>query len=884
MSRESLVGTKAASVVARRALFDVLSADGAGGVTLVSAPAGSGKTVLLRTWLDEADLRDRAAWVSVDRNEQDGQRFWLSLVEELRAAVGADAFVERLAPTPEFEGAAVVERLLSELQSLEEPTVLVIDDLQELASPEALAQLEALLARRPPLLRVVLATRRDPQLGLHRLRLAGELTEIRASDLRFTLEEARELLADSDAMLSDESVAVLHARTEGWAAGLRLAALSLAGHSEPERFVAEFSGSERTVADYLLAEVLERQPDEVRRLLLRTSILDRVNGALADLLTGASGSEGILHSLEQANAFVVALDAERSWFHYHSLFADLLRLELRRTESHLVRKLHETAAGWYAEHGYVVEAIRHMQAAEDWASATHMLADHTRSLYLRGQAATVRALLDAFPAEARFDPELMLLYSSEPLRLGALEEAAAHVASAEQNASAVPVERRHRFEVQLAVIRLALARKRGDVESVLGELHTLSGLLETPAPAQLSLLDDAKAAILMNLGIAELWSARNEEAEAHLEQGLELARRIGAPYSEAGCLAHLGLLTGLRGSVVVARERCIDAIAVAEAHGWPSEPIVGVAPATLAGIEVGQGRFEEARSWLERAELALRPGTEPAAELLLQLVSAMLNTAEGRYEEAIEAFRAAEQRESLLIAPHALSVVTRGLHVQTLARLGETAAARAVLAEMTDEERDSSESRSAFAAVHLAEGDPAAAVDVLAPIIESSDEVVKISPVQAFLFDALARDALGDPEAAEASIERALERAEPDGLIFPFVTTPVRGLLERHPRHRTAHAALLSDILDVLDGSVLSAPAGRRPELREELSDGELRVLRYLPSNLSAPEIGNELYLSLNTIKSHMRHIYAKLGVHRRTEAVDRARELGLLAPSARRR
>jgi LuxR family maltose regulon positive regulatory protein len=852
-------------------------------VTLVSAPAGSGKTVLLRSWLDEAGLRDRAAWVSVNRNEQDAQRFWLSLIEQLRAAVGAEAFVERLAPVPEFDGAAVVERLLSELRSLEEPVVLVIDELEELTSPEALIELETLLARRPRLLRVILITRRDPQLGLHRLRLAGQLTEIRASDLRFALEEAHELLVDAGVVLSEESAAVLLARTEGWAAGLRLAALSLARHPEPERFVAEFSGSERTVADYLLAEVLERQPEEVRRLLLRTSILDRVNGALADLLTGASGSEGILHSLEQANAFVVALDAERSWFRCHSLFADLLRLELRRTESHLVRELHEAAAGWYAEHGYVVEAIRHLQAAEDWASAARMLADHSRSLYLRGQAATARALLDAFPAEARFDPELMLLFAQEPLRLGAVEETAAHIASAEQNASAVPVERRHRFDVQLATIRLALARKRGDVESVLGELQALSGLLETQAPGELSLLDDARTAVLMNLGIAELWSSRNEEAEDHLERGLELARRIGAPYSEAGCLAHLGLL-GIRDSFVVARERCIDAIAVAEAHGWPSEPIVGVAPATLAGIEVGQGRFEEARSWLERAELALRPGTEPAAELLLHLVSGMLDAAQGRYDEAIDAFRAAERQELLLIAPHALGVVTRGLHVQTLARLGETAAARAVLAEMTDEDRDSSESRSALAAVHLAEGDAEAAVDVLAPIVDASDTVVKISPIQAFLFDALARDALDDPETAEASIERALERAEPDGLIFPFVTTPVRGLLERHPRHRTAHAALLSDILDVLDGSVLSAPAGRRPELREELSDGELRVLRYLPSNLSAPEIGNELYLSLNTIKSHMRHIYAKLGVHRRTEAVDRARELGLLAPSARRR
>jgi LuxR family transcriptional regulator, maltose regulon positive regulatory protein len=452
------------------------------------------------------------------------------------------------------------------------------------------------------------------------------------------------------------------------------------------------------------------------------------------------------------------------------------------------------------------------------------------------------------------------------------------------DASAVPAERRHPFEINLAAARLAIARVRGDVESVLGEVQSLGGLLEMQAPGEIALVNDARAAVLMNLGIAELWSSRNDEAEEHLEQGLELARRTGAPYVQVSCLGHLGLLTGLRGSFVVAGERCVEAIAVGEAHGWASDPIVGVALATLAGIEVGQGRFEEARYWLERAELALRPGVEPAAELLLHLVSGMLHAAQGRHEEAIDAFRVAERQQTQLIGPHALTVVTQGLLVQTLGQLGDIAAARAVLAEMTDEDRDSSESRSALASVHLAEGDAEAAIDVLAPVVDTSDTVVPISPVQAFLLDALAREALGDPQAAESSIERALESAEPNGLIFPFVTTPVQGLLERHPRHRTAHAALLSDILDVLAGSGLPARAGRRPELREDLSESELRVLRYLPSNLSAPEIGRELYLSLSTIKTHMRHIYAKLGVHRRTEAVDRARELGLLAPSARRR
>jgi LuxR family maltose regulon positive regulatory protein len=698
-----------------------------------------------------------------------------------------------------------------------------------------------------------LATRRDPHLGLHRLRLAGQLTEIRASDLLFTLEETCELLADSGVALSEEGIVLLHARTEGWAAGLRLAALSLAGHPEPERFVEEFSGSERTVADYLLAEVLERQPDDVRRLLLRTSILERVNGALADILTEASGSEGILHGLERANAFVVALDAERSWFRYHSLFADLLRLELRRTESNVVRELHQAAADWYAQHEYPVEAIRHAQAAEDWQNAARMLADHTRGLYLRGQGATARTLLAAFPASELADPELTLLRASEPIRLGMVEEAAAYVASAEANASAVPAERRHLFQVNLAAVRLALARTRGDAASVLGDLESLRGLLETQVPSKVALLNDTKAAMLMNLGIAELWSSRSEEAEAHLEQGLELARRIGAPYVEVGCLAHLSMVTAILHSFALGRQRAVEAIAIAEAHGWASEATFGgIAPATLAGIEVGQGRFEEAEYWLERTEQVLRPDVEPAAELLLHLVRGELLSAKGRETEAIDAFRASERRQTLLVVPHALRVATRGFLAQALVRVGDTASARATLDEITEEDRDWGESRAAFALLHLAEGD--------------------------------AEAALGDLDAAEASIERALERAEPDGIILPFVTTPVRELLERHPRHRTAHAALLSDILDVLAGSSLPAPAGQRPELREDLSESELRVLRYLPSNLSAPEIGRELYLSLSTIKTHMRHIYAKLGVHRRTEAVDRARELGLLAPSARRR
>ena len=264
--------------------------------------------------------------------------------------------------------------------------MLIIDDLHELRSADALTQLEQLLAVLPSSARVVLSSRRDPPIRLHQLRLADEVAEIRAGDLRFTERETRELLAASGISLSDAGAAALYQRTEGWAAGLRLAVISLSGHPDPERFVAEFSGTDRAIGEYLMAEMLERQPSEVQSMLLRTSLVDRVNGELADLLAGRSGSEQMLLELEDANAFVVSLDAQRTWFRYHQLLADFLRLELRRTLADEVPDLHRRAARWFADHGEVVEAVRHTLAAGDWPDAARLLADHSFSLTLDGQA------------------------------------------------------------------------------------------------------------------------------------------------------------------------------------------------------------------------------------------------------------------------------------------------------------------------------------------------------------------------------------------------------------------------------------------------------------------------------------------------------------------
>jgi LuxR family transcriptional regulator, maltose regulon positive regulatory protein len=342
-------------------------------VMVVSAPAGSGKTVLLRSWIAAAGLAGRAAWVAAGREERGSQRFWLSVVGALRQISAGAGLVRAVSAAPDLDGWALVEGLLSDLAPLADPVWLVMDDVHELG-PDTLRQLELLVMRAPPRLRFVLAARHDVRLGLHRLRLDGGLAEIRAWDLKFTRAEAGELFIAAGVDLDESALAVLHERTEGWAAGLRLAAL--AGHPDPGRFAAEFSGSERMVAEYLLAEVLERQSESVRRLLLRTSVLERVNGELAELLTGDDGGERMLQDLEQAGAFVVSLDPARTWFRYHQMFAGLLRLELRRAAPGEVTRLHTAAAGWFAAHGFAVEAVRHAQAAQDWELAARLLADH----------------------------------------------------------------------------------------------------------------------------------------------------------------------------------------------------------------------------------------------------------------------------------------------------------------------------------------------------------------------------------------------------------------------------------------------------------------------------------------------------------------------------
>ncbi|HEV8275276.1 MAG TPA: AAA family ATPase [Streptosporangiaceae bacterium] len=827
-------------------------------VTIISAPAGSGKTSLLRAWADRPGQPHRLAVMHVQRDQRDAQQFWLALLTAVRQACAPTSRAEPPAATPDFNGRAMVDRVLAELAGQRGRLILVIDDLHELICPDALAQLTRLLTNLPGDVHVVLATRRDLPLRLHQLRLAGELAEIRAADLRFSERETRELLDASGIALSEAAVALLHQRTEGWAAGLRLAAISLADHPDPERFVAEFSGSDRTVAEYLIAEMLERQPADVKDLLLRTSLLDRVNGELADLLTGHPGSERILLELEDANAFVVSLDPERTWFRYHHLFADLLRLELRRRLPEEVPELHRRAAEWFAQQGQVVDAIRHTQAAGEWPAAARLLADHSFSMTLDGQTQTMQALVQAFPPGADY-PELALVHASVELVQGRLDEAAAHRGVAERYAETTPPGRQRRLQVAIAALKLSLARRRGCWAGVVEQVKFLASPVSGQSGEDIALGSDLRAVALMNLGTAEAWSLGLEDAERHLQEGADLAREIGRPYLEVSCLAQLGFASKIR-PFATARRRCQEAIALAERHGWGTEPIAAPALVTLAGVMVWTGEFDEGERWLQRTKQALQTDTGPDIRLLLHLTVGILHACRGRHREALEEFSAAEHLRSQLEGSHALASQVTGWLLATQARLGMTGEARACLAALDDDRARSGEIRDACAVISLAEGDPAAALRAVEDVLDGTAPVVGyVTLVVTHLLAGLAHRQLGDQRAANQAAERALALAEADRLVLPFAITGSAELLEALPRHETAHAALLADILDILHGSSLAAKDQSPIPQTEELSPSELRVLRYLPTNLSRPEIASELSVSVNTVNTHVRNIYAKL-------------------------
>jgi LuxR family maltose regulon positive regulatory protein len=843
-------------------------------VTIVSAPAGSGKTTLLREWARAST--DRVAIVSNRPDEMDAQGFWAGVLGALGPSGPAGGDEVDPVAIPDVD--SIFAEVLALLDSAPDRIVLIVDDLHELRSAEALAGLEALIERLPANSHVILSSRRDPQIHLHRMRLADEVAEIRAVDLQLSEAETGALLRRSGLALSDRAVASLHDRTEGWAAGLRLAAISMADHPDPERFVQEFSGGHRAVAEYLIAEMLDSQPAEVRRMLIRASLLDRVNGELADLLSEGSGSERVLLELEDANAFVVSLDPGRTWFRFHQLLADFLRLELRRTTADDVPGLHRRAAGWLLAHGDVPGAVRHAVAAGDRAGAVEIISDHVFGLALDGHVEIIDSLLSSFPRGAATDhPELALARAITQLERGRLEEAATQLAYAESRLGTLADARNVHLAAAVVSSRQSLARQRGQLAAVIDQVGVLDSSPDGAPEKPPVLTADLRAVTMMHLGIVEMWSGRFADAEDHLLEGVALARDSGRHYLEVACQANLGFASGY-GSYEVARERSEAAIELAERHGWEDRPVLAPALVTIGGAMVTAGEFDEAGPLLDHASRIVDGAPDPAVQVHLHSAKGMLRAARGDHEGALEQFELADLNRSLLEYEHILAGPVSGWLAATQARLGRPGEARAYLAAVPEGRSEQAETRTARAMIHLSETDPELALDSLRDVVGGEAPVGHpIALVEAHILTAQAYREMGYRSDAIRATEQALAAAEEERIILPFVVCEGLPLLEALPTHATAHGALVIEIREAMAGSAPTRSTATDDAGVAPLSPSELRVLRYLPTNLTRPEIAAELFVSLNTVNTHIRNIYAKLGVNGRSEAVRSAREMKLL-------
>jgi LuxR family transcriptional regulator, maltose regulon positive regulatory protein len=585
----------------------------------------------------------------------------------------------------------------------------------------------------------------------------------------------------------------------------------------------------------------------------------------------------LLQDLEEANAFVLSLDASRTWFRYHHLFAGLLQLELRRTEPGAVAGLHKLASRWLAEHGFPVEATRHAQAAQDWKLAAAVIADHWSGLHLSGQNATVHALLAGFPARRRAaDAELAAVAAVDELAYGSIETAERSLAVAEGQAATVPPGRRRHAQVLIGMARLLLAGRRGDQQARAEEARRLLSVADAPHGGHPGLGEELHALALLEIGDAETWTGRIDQAETHLEQAIALARRIERPYLEFMGLTYRAEIE-LNRQIPRAEELSKQAIDLAGQHGWTDDLFAGFASMTLGSALTWQGQLDEAEDWVQHAERVFRTEANPASAMGGHFVRGQLELARGQFADALAAFRAAER----LAGPHPLARPLQAWLVYVLVGLGETAHVEDGLAGLPDRVRERGEMRIAEAVLRLAQGDPRAATMALAPVLAGSARLGWRSWLaEAFLLEAIARDLLGAPDPASRALERAFDIAEPDGALMWFLLHPAPDLLERQAGRHTAHGPLIAKILSLLTRNE-PVPRDRPRLLLEPLSRSELRVLRYLPTHLSAPEIAGELSVSTSTVKTHMRNLYAKLGAHRRAEAIERARAMGLLAPSA---
>ncbi|GAA4897256.1 LuxR C-terminal-related transcriptional regulator [Actinomycetospora straminea] len=836
-------------------------------VTLVVGPAGWGKTLLVGSWLAAGAGGRAAAWVTLGPDHDEPARFWGALARAVGAQAGpatAAALARmhgrgggRLADPDELPGA-----FAHALRQAERPVVVLLDDLHEVSSPAVHQGLRSLVERPVPSLALVATSRRDPPWPITRLRLAGLLAEIRPDELAFRDDEAATLFAQLGVRADDEHVREMVARTGGWAAGMRLGALDLATRPDVDAAVAAFSGDAHSVSAYLLDEVLGRQPAELVTFLEQISVVDLVCADLADAITGRADGEAVLAELSAAHLFVQALDHPGRWYRLHRLVLDVLRARpLPRRER---RDRHRRAAEWFRHHEMPLEALRAALRGELWALAAEVVSAHLVALVLRGSGDEVARVLTEVPEPVLLErPELAAALAGARVTRGDGTQIEALVAAARRGAGALG-GRRDRLEVHLALIDAAHARLRGDLDAVARAYRSVP--LDVATLDRQGVRDAAvvPVVVLANLGTAELWTGDLAAAEGHLRTTAEGAGP--APLPRVNAAAHLALLACERGELDEAELRARAVVETATEAGWTRMPQVATAYLTLARLTIDRDELGAAEVWLARLAAVEEVAPEPHVQLARSLALAARHDAAGDHEEALSRLRDARARAGSWTPPRPLDEQCALAEADLLARTGAPDAARAIADRLGPARTDAGRVAAARLRRHLDEP----VTDVLGDTLTSALPRVR---TEACLLGALA----AEPERAMALLEDALLTAAPHGLRRPFLAEPaLADLLRRRVDRGSGAAGFAVDLLARLAGRPTDREAAPRP-LAEPLTERESTMLRYLASTLSNPEIAAELYVSVNTVKTHQRAVYRKLGATGRREAVHRARDLGLL-------
>jgi LuxR family transcriptional regulator, maltose regulon positive regulatory protein len=896
--------TRPGFVVRLRLVDRVAQAQG-GELTLVCAPAGFGKTALLADWA-RRDPRP-VAWLSLDEGDNDPARFWrhvAAALDQVRPGVAQQvaALLQGLQPTS-FQ--AVVTTLVNELTRRPEEVVLVLDDCHLVQAPQVHASLGFLIEHLPPQLHLVLASRADPPLPLARLRARGLLSELRERDLRFTPAEAAELLrAAVGPELPTAAVAALADRTEGWVAGLQLAALSLQGRTDIAAFVAGFSGSHRYVLDYLAEEVLDRQPDHLVQFLLETSMLERLSGPLCEAVTGHTDSQQLLEQIERANLFLHPLDEVRGWWRYHHLFADLLRARLAREQPERLPGLHRAAAAWCEQHGLVDDAIRHALAAGEFAWVARLIEQHWDAMAWRSEDVTLRRWLQTLPAElVRSRPRLCLAQAYGAILSGRLEAAEPLVADAERALADSGDQPQEPYEPSVgravsllanlpAAVTLApamLARLRGDAE-------------RTASFAQQALthLTDADRTLRhfarYYLAMADWLRGRLAEAEQALtglagEQVDAGARYLVPLYHD------LGQVQRARGHLEAALRTYEGALGIASEGGQPLPP-AGIAHVDIAEVLYERGELDAALDHATQG-VALSRQLGWARQLAAgQAILAWIRQARGDRPGAMAAITEADE-----VGPNPEVVDLFNPLPALRARLalahGETADATRWVQQRglgADDEPSYPREREYLVLVRvlLAQQAPQHALGLLDRLHALAAAQGRTgSVIEARALQALALHASGDQAGALGVLAEALTLGAPEGFLRVFLdegppmATLLHQLLAGRRQDRPAGASAvpreyLARLVEAFEqaGLPVRAPAGRGvvvAGLVEPLTARELEVLGLLAGGAPNRAIAEQLVVTPETVKKHLSHLFDKLGTANRTQAVARARQLGLL-------